>query len=59
MEAGMERWGIEVPSGDDEEQQKTELALAFDDAEFSDSAPESASPSPAQPPQPEALEAQA
>jgi hypothetical protein len=34
MEAGMERWGIDVPAGDDEEEQRTELALAFDDAEF-------------------------
>ena len=32
MEAGMERWGVPVPHGDDEE--KTELALSFDDAEF-------------------------
>ena len=28
----MERWGVPVPHGDDEE--KTELALSFDDAEF-------------------------
>jgi len=34
MEAGMERWGIAVPSPDDEEEKKTQLALAFDDAEF-------------------------
>jgi hypothetical protein len=34
LEAGMERWGITVPSGEDEDQRKTELALAFDDAEF-------------------------
>ena len=32
MEEGMERWGVPVPHGDDEE--KTELALSFDDAEF-------------------------
>jgi hypothetical protein len=32
MEAGMERWGVPVPHSDDEEQ--TELALSFDDAEF-------------------------
>jgi hypothetical protein len=32
MEAGMERWGIPVPHSDDEEQ--TELALSFDDADF-------------------------
>ena len=32
MEAGMERWGVPVPSGADQE--KTELALSFDDAEF-------------------------
>jgi hypothetical protein len=32
MEAGMERWGVPVPHGDDEE--RTELALSFDDAEF-------------------------
>jgi len=32
MEAGMERWGVPVPHGVDEE--KTELALSFDDAEF-------------------------
>jgi hypothetical protein len=34
LEAGMERWGIPVPSADDEAQQETERALAFDDAEF-------------------------
>jgi hypothetical protein len=34
MEEGMARWGIVVPSSDDEEEQRTELALAFDDAEF-------------------------
>jgi len=28
----MERWGVPVPHSDDEEQ--TELALSFDDAEF-------------------------
>jgi AMP-polyphosphate phosphotransferase len=32
MEAGMARWGVPVPSSDDEE--ATELALSFDDAEF-------------------------
>jgi AMP-polyphosphate phosphotransferase len=32
MEAGMERWGVPVPRSDDEE--KNELALSFDDAEF-------------------------
>jgi polyphosphate kinase 2 (PPK2 family) len=32
MEEGMARWGIPVPARDDEE--KTELALSFDDAEF-------------------------
>ncbi len=31
MEAGMARWGVPVPDDDDE---KTELALSFDDAEF-------------------------
>jgi hypothetical protein len=31
MEEGMARWGIHVPASDDE---KTELALSFDDAEF-------------------------
>ncbi len=34
MEEGMARWGIEVPSSDDEEEQRTQAALAFDDAEF-------------------------
>ncbi len=34
MEAGMARWGIEVPSSDDEEEERTQAALAFDDAEF-------------------------
>ena len=34
MEEGMARWGIEVPSPDDEEEQRTQAALAFDDAEF-------------------------
>jgi polyphosphate kinase 2 (PPK2 family) len=32
MEAGMARWGVPVPASDDEE--ATELALSFDDAEF-------------------------
>jgi hypothetical protein len=32
MEAGMERWGVPVPRADEEEM--TELALSFDDAEF-------------------------
>jgi polyphosphate kinase 2 (PPK2 family) len=32
MEDGMERWGVPVPNRDDEE--ATELALSFDDAEF-------------------------
>jgi hypothetical protein len=32
MEDGMERWGVPVPRSDDEE--TTELALSFDDAEF-------------------------
>jgi polyphosphate kinase 2 (PPK2 family) len=32
MEAGMLRWGVPVPDRDDEE--RTELALSFDDAEF-------------------------
>jgi AMP-polyphosphate phosphotransferase len=32
MEEGMTRWGVPVPARDDEE--KTELALSFDDAEF-------------------------
>jgi polyphosphate kinase 2 (PPK2 family) len=32
MEAGMLRWGVPVPDRDDEE--KTELALSFDDADF-------------------------
>jgi hypothetical protein len=32
MEAGMLRWGVPVPASDDEE--TTELALSFDDAEF-------------------------
>jgi AMP-polyphosphate phosphotransferase len=31
MEEGMVRWGVPVPASDDE---KTELALSFDDAEF-------------------------
>jgi len=30
----MARWGIEVPSADDEEEERTQAALAFDDAEF-------------------------
>ena len=34
MEEGMARWGVKVPSSDDEEEQRTEAALAFDDAEF-------------------------
>jgi hypothetical protein len=34
MEEGMARWGIEVPSSDDEEEQRTQAALALDDAEF-------------------------
>jgi polyphosphate kinase 2 (PPK2 family) len=34
MEEGMARWGIEVPSADDEEEERTQAALAFDDAEF-------------------------
>jgi polyphosphate kinase 2 (PPK2 family) len=34
MEEGMARWGIEVPSSDDEEEERTQAALAFDDAEF-------------------------
>jgi hypothetical protein len=34
MEEGMARWGIQVPSSDDEEEQRTQMALAFDDAEF-------------------------
>jgi polyphosphate kinase 2 (PPK2 family) len=33
MEAGMERWGIDVPSNDEAEE-KTELALMLDDPEF-------------------------
>jgi hypothetical protein len=33
MEAGMARWGVPVPP-DDENEQKTELALMFDDPEF-------------------------
>jgi len=33
MEQGMERWGIPVPPHDAAEE-KTELALVFDDAEF-------------------------
>ncbi len=33
MEEGMARWGIPVPLHDDAEE-KTELALVFDDAEF-------------------------
>jgi polyphosphate kinase 2 (PPK2 family) len=55
MEAGMERWGVTVPSSDDE-QHKTELALAFDDAEFQpDPAPVAALLDPEEPP----MEAQA
>jgi polyphosphate kinase 2 (PPK2 family) len=34
MEEGMARWGLKVPSSDDEEEQRTQAALAFDDAEF-------------------------
>jgi hypothetical protein len=34
MEEGMARWGLDVPSADDEEEQRTQAALAFDDAEF-------------------------
>jgi AMP-polyphosphate phosphotransferase len=34
MEMGMERWGVIVPSSEGEEDRKTELALASDDAEF-------------------------
>ncbi len=41
MEEGMARWGIEVPSSDDEEEQRTQAALAFDDAEFQSDGPES------------------
>ena len=33
MEAGMALWGVPVPSYDEDEE-KTELALMFDDAEF-------------------------
>jgi hypothetical protein len=33
MEAGMERWGVPVPPKDADEE-KTELALVVDDAEF-------------------------
>jgi len=33
MEAGMERWGVPVPSNDEAEE-KTELALVLDDPEF-------------------------
>jgi hypothetical protein len=33
METGMERWGLSVPSNDEAEE-KTELALMFDDPEF-------------------------
>jgi polyphosphate kinase 2 (PPK2 family) len=36
MEAGMERWGVPVPPSHDE---KTELALSFDDAEFQQDPP--------------------
>ena len=36
----MARWGIEVPSSDDEEEQRTEAALAFDDAEFQSDGPD-------------------
>jgi hypothetical protein len=34
MEEGMARWEVEVPSADDEEEERTQAALAFDDAEF-------------------------
>jgi polyphosphate kinase 2 (PPK2 family) len=34
MEEGMARWGLDVPSADDEEEERTQAALAFDDAEF-------------------------
>jgi polyphosphate kinase 2 (PPK2 family) len=33
MEEGMARWGVIVPSAEDEEERKTELALAVDDAD--------------------------
>jgi hypothetical protein len=33
MEEGMARWGVIVPSSEDEEERKTELALAVDDAD--------------------------
>jgi polyphosphate kinase 2 (PPK2 family) len=33
LESGMARWNVDVPAHDSE-QQKTELALAFDDADF-------------------------
>ena len=46
IEAGMERWGLDVPSRNDEEQLKTERALAFDDAEFQpDPTPSAPAPS--------------
>jgi AMP-polyphosphate phosphotransferase len=48
MEEGMARWGVEVPSADDEEEERTQAALAFDDAEFQpDPEVEALSPSPA------------
>jgi polyphosphate kinase 2 (PPK2 family) len=51
MEQGMERWEIPVPPRGAEEE-KTELALVFDDAEFqpeSDATPNGAAGSPASP----------
>jgi len=37
MEQGMARWGVSVPSAEDEEERKTELALAVDDADVGES----------------------
>jgi polyphosphate kinase 2 (PPK2 family) len=42
MEDGMARWGVVLPSSDDEEEQRTQAALAFDDAEFQSDSEEEA-----------------
>jgi len=47
MEAGMDRWGVPVPRSDDEE--TTELALSFDDAEFQQGPSTTGPPVPAGP----------
>jgi polyphosphate kinase 2 (PPK2 family) len=53
MEEGMARWEVEVPSADDEEEERTQAALAFDDAEFQpDPEVETPTPTPAPTPTP-------